>query len=187
MTDILRLARPDDAPAIAAIYAPIVRDTAISFEVDPPSAEQMRSRIEKTLEMFPWLVAERDGAVAGYAYASRHRDRLAYQWSVDVACYVHADARRGGVGKRLYTALMRILPQQGLHRAYAGIALPNAASVALHESVGFVHLATYREVGFKHGGWHDVGWWEASLGAAAAHPEPPRALALLGPRVLDDL
>jgi phosphinothricin acetyltransferase len=188
VSDTLRLARPDDAEAVSAIYAPIVRDTAISFEVDPPSAGEMRARIAKTLDMFPWLIAERDGAVAGYAYASRHRDRLAYQWSVDVTCYVHANARRRGVGKRLYTALMRILARQGLHRAYAGITLPNPASVALHESMGFAHLATYREVGFKLGRWHDVGWWEASLGAAAAaDPVPPRALALLRPRVLDDL
>jgi L-amino acid N-acyltransferase YncA len=183
----LRLATGGDAEEIAAIYAPIVRDTIISFEVEPPDAEEVRRRIAYTMETFPWLVCERDGRVAGYAYASRHRDRLAYQWSVDVTCYVHPDARHSGIGKALYRALLRILAKQGFHSAFAGIALPNAASAALHESVGFERIATYREVGYKLGAWHDCGWWQARLGEPPANPPPPRPLHALGLGILDDL
>jgi L-amino acid N-acyltransferase YncA len=183
----LRFATTDDAGEIAAIYAPIVRDTIISFEVDPPDAAEVRRRIAYTLEMFPWLVCERDGRVAGYAYASKHRDRLAYQWSVDVSCYVHPDERRRGIGQALYRALLAILKKQGFHSAFAGIALPNAASAALHESVGFERIATYREVGYKLGAWHDCGWWQARLGDPPANPPAPRALRELGLGVLDEL
>lgn len=183
----LRLATVADAGEIAAIYAPIVRDTIISFEVDPPGAQEIARRIAYTLESFPWLVCEREGRVAGYAYASRHRDRLAYQWSADVSCYVHPDHRKHGIGKSLYQALLKIVARQGFHGAFAGITLPNAASIALHESVGFEHIGTYREVGYKLGAWRDVGWWQARLGEAPANPQPPRALPLLGPGILDDL
>lgn len=183
----LRFATAADAGEIAAIYAPIVRDTIISFEVEVPDAQEIGRRIAYTLETFPWLVCEREGRVAGYAYASRHRDRLAYQWSVDVSCYVRADERRRGIGKALYRALLRILRKQGFHSAFAGIALPNDASAALHESVGFERIATYREVGYKLGAWHDCGWWQARLGDPPAKPAPPRPLPLLGAGVLDDL
>src|SRR3954471_19214391 len=139
----LRLARADDAAQILAIYAPVVRDTAISFEVEPPTLEAMRGRIVGTLATHPWLVVEDAGRVLGYAYASAHRERKAYQWSVDVSCYVHEAARKRGVGKRLYLALLQILRRQGFHGAFAGIALPNAASVALHEAVGFKRIGIY--------------------------------------------
>jgi len=167
-----------DAPAIAAIYAPIVRDTCISFELEPPSVEEMRLRIESTLARLPWLVAEDlHGAVSGYAYASRHRERPAYQWSVDTSAYVRHDVRHTGVGKALYGALLEKLAAQGYFQAFAGIALPNAASVALHESVGFQHLGTYRDVGFKNGTWHDVGWWQRRLRPASLPAAPPEARA----------
>jgi phosphinothricin acetyltransferase len=182
----LRLVTPADAGEIAAIYAPIVRDTFISFEVDPPDAAEMRRRIDKALPEFPWLVCERDGHVAGYAYASRHRDRLAYQWSVDVSCYVHPEARGRGIGRALYVALLRILRSQGFQSAYAGIALPNPGSVALHESVGFRRVATYTNVGYKQGRWLDTGWWEAALGDPLPGPAAPRPLTSLGPGILDD-
>jgi L-amino acid N-acyltransferase YncA len=184
---ILRLARCDDAAAMLAIYAPIVRETIISFELEPPSEPEMRERIEATLKMFPWLVEERDGRLAGYAYASAHRERKAYQWSVDVTCYVHQDFRGRGIGKRLYRALLSLLARQGFHAAFAGIALPNAASIALHESVGFRTIATYREVGYKAGGWRDTAWLQCTLGPALPDPPSPRPLASLGPRMLDDL
>ncbi len=179
MTDsisAIRLARPGDARGVHAIYAPIVRDTAISFELDAPSEEEMRGRIVDTLATHPWLVWEEAGRVAGYAYASRHRERLAYQWSVDVSCYVHADFRRRGIGARLYRALLELLRAQGYFNAYAGIALPNAASVALHESVGFRPVGVYRGVGYKREAWHDVGWWHCRLAPLAADPPAPRAL-----------
>jgi L-amino acid N-acyltransferase YncA len=169
----VRMATGVDAPAIAAIYAPVVHDTCISFELEPPSVEEMRSRIESTLERLPWLVAEdRLGAISGYAYASKHRERPAYQWSVDTSAYVRQDARGTGVGKALYQALLENLAALGYFQAFAGIALPNEASVALHESVGFQHLGTYRDVGFKHGAWHDVGWWQPRLRSAAVPSDP---------------
>ena len=182
----IRMARPEDAEGITAIYAPIVRDTPISFELDPPDTDEMRSRIVKTLAMFPWLVMEIDGRVAGYAYATRHRDRLAYQWSIDVSCYVHADHRGQGIGSSLYRALIRILRRQGFQTAYAGVALPNDASVALHKSVGFVPVGIYRETGYKLGAWRDTIWLQCRVGDAVAEPEEPTPLPELGPGVLDE-
>ena len=167
----LRLATPDDAEAVAAIYAPVVRDTTVSFELEPPSAAEMRARIAATPATLPWLVSlDAAGAVDGYAYAGRHRERAAYQWSVDVTVYVRADARGQGVGRRLYAALFAELVGRGYVQAFAGIALPNAASVGLHEAMGFEAIGVYRSVGFKHGAWRDVGWWQrppaGSAGAA---------------------
>lgn len=175
----IRLATTADAAAIHAIYAPIVRSTAISFELEPPVVEEMRGRIAKTLHFWPWLVCERQGAVLGYAYASRHRERAAYQWSVDVSVYVAADQRGRGIGRALYTALFAILRAQGYRNACAGIALPNAASVALHEAMGMRPVGVYRHVGYKLGAWHDVGWWQGELQPppATAEPPTPRTLA----------
>src|SRR4051812_9716549 len=183
----LRLAREEDAESFLEIYAPIVRETPISFETEPPSAAEMRTRIADVLKFFPWLVEEDENGVVGYAYASRHRDRAAYQWSADVSCYVHSRSRRSGVGKRLYTALLAILSRQGFHAAFAGIALPNAASEALHGSVGFERIGVYREVGFKAGAWRDTGWYQRTLGPSEPDPQPPRALEALGPGILDQL
>ena len=160
----IRVAAPADADAIAAIYAPIVASTPISFELEPPTAGEMRQRIVATLERLPWLVSvDAAGAVEGYVYASRHKERAAYQWSVDVTAYVREDARGQGVGKRLYGRLFDELVALGYYQAFAGITLPNAASVALHESVGFHPIGVYRNVGFKCGAWRDVGWWQRPL------------------------
>jgi len=173
----IRIATPDDAAAVTASYAPVVAQTPISFEVDPPTMEEMAVRIDRTLDQFPWLVhLDASGALAGYVYASRHRDRAAYQWSVDVSAYVRADARGQGLGKRLYTALLDELARLGYCQAFAGITLPNAASVALHERVGFGALGVYRRVGHKLGRWHDVGWWQRPL-QDIDQPPPPRAFA----------
>jgi L-amino acid N-acyltransferase YncA len=174
LTMTLRVATPDDADAIAAIYAPIVASTPISFELVPPSADEMRQRIVATLERLPWLVSlDASGAVDGYVHAGRHKERPAYQWSVDVTAYVREDARGRGVGKRLYGRLFEELVALGYFQAFAGIALPNAASVALHESVGFQPLGVYRNVGFKFGAWRDVGWWQRPL-RPLDEPSPPR-------------
>jgi phosphinothricin acetyltransferase len=181
----IRLARPDDAAGIDAIYAPIVRETIISFEMVPPAAHEIGERIAETLEVFPWLVSEQAGRMLGYAYAGRHRERTAYQWSVDVSCYVHPDARRRGVGRSLYEALKRVLRAQGFCNAFAGIALPNAASVALHESVGFVPIGVYRNAGFKLGAWRDCGWWQCELGELPATPASPVPLPRLSAAVLE--
>lgn len=163
MTTILRAATVSDAAAIQAIYAPIVETTAISFEEDVPSVEEMARRLETYSQTHPYLVAERDGEILGYAYGSKHRDRSAYRLSVDVTAYVAASARGQGLGKRLYQALLPDLATRGYHAAFAAITQPNAASVALHESVGFTKVGIYREVGFKFGRWHDVGWWQRVL------------------------
>ncbi len=171
--DSIRPAEADDAGGVAAIYAPIVRNTPISFELDPPDADEMKRRIERTAARTPWLVCTTGTALVGYAYATGHRERAAYRWSVDVSAYVHEAARGRGVGAGLYEALLGILRVQGFHRAYAGITLPNAASVGLHESVGFRPVGVYRAVGFKCGTWHDVGWWERALAEASDSPAEP--------------
>lgn len=168
----IRLASGDDAAAVRDIYAPLVTDTAVSFELAVPSVEEMRRRIESTLPTLPWLVCSIDGEVAGYAYAGRHRERAAYRWSVEVSAYVAEPWRRRGVARGLYTALLEILSVQGFHTACAGVALPNPASVALHESLGFAPIGVYREIGFKFGKWHDVGWWQRRLGDHVVGPPP---------------
>jgi phosphinothricin acetyltransferase len=159
----IRLATESDAARIAAIYRPIVETTTISFETDAPKDDEMRRRIADTLPRYPWLVYELDDAVVGYAYASKHRLRAAYQWSVDTSVYVEPQMHRQGVGRALYQSLFAILAAQGFFNAFAGIALPNPPSVALHEAVGFRPVGVYRNVGHKLGTWHDVGWWQLVL------------------------
>ena len=176
----IRTAHPDDAPAILAIYAPIVEHTAISFELSAPDEPEMRRRIQATLPRLPWLVGEdAQGAVNGYVYASPFRERAAYQWAVEVTAYVRADCRGQGVGRRLYERLFVLLQELGYHQAVAGITLPNEASVGLHEALGFVPVARYPAVGYKHGAWRDVGYWQKALqrvDAATGAPPEPRPL-----------
>lgn len=173
----IRLATPDDSPAILAIYSPIVTDTVISFEAVPPTLDALRGRVEATLAAgFPWLVCTIDEAVAGYVYAGTYRKRAAYQWSVEVTAYVHSDYRRRGVGKGLYSALFDLLRLQGYYMAYAGITLPNDASVGLHEALGFTPIGVYHDAGYKHDQWWDVGWWEMALRDRPPHPEAPRSI-----------
>ncbi|MFL5376141.1 MAG: GNAT family N-acetyltransferase, partial [Myxococcales bacterium] len=155
---------------------PIVLDTAISFETVPPGPAEMERRIAAALEIAPWLVYEEQGKVGGYAYGSRHRERAAYQWSVDVSVYVDGAFRRRGIGSALYKALFPLLRLQGFFAAHAGITLPNAGSVGLHESLGFVRVGVYRSVGYKLGAWHDVGWWQLSLRDRVPEPPPPRPM-----------
>jgi L-amino acid N-acyltransferase YncA len=169
---MIRPVRPDDAEAIAGIYAPIVERTTISFEEVAPSVGETRARIEQIARIWPWLVFDDGGGALGYVYASQHRTRAAYRWSVDVSAYVREDARGRGLARSLYEALFRVLTAQGYHRAYAGIALPNDASVGLHRAVGFTPVGIYREVGYKFGLWHDVSWWERPLGSTAVPREP---------------
>ncbi|MFI4981373.1 MAG: arsinothricin resistance N-acetyltransferase ArsN1 family B [Nevskiales bacterium] len=175
----IREAQARDATMIAAIYAPYVRDTTVSFEVEPPAPEEMGRRLAAIGARYPWLVAEQGGRVIGYAYAGEHRSRAAYRWDVDVAVYLAADAHRRGVGRRLYLALFEVLRRLGHVNAYAGIALPNDASVGLHETLGFVPVGIYRQVGYKHGGWHDVGWWALALQAPPSNPAEPMPFPML--------
>lgn len=160
---VIRWASINDAPAIQSIYAPIVAATAISFEEVPPSIEETAARIENTLQSFPYLVAETGGQVIGFAYASQHRARAAYRWSAEVTAYVAEHARGHGVGRALYGALLPKLSEAGFHAAFAGVALPNPASIALHKSMGFEFVGTFREIGYKFGRWHDVAWWQLLL------------------------
>ena len=177
MTWKLRMATLNDAAGIAEIYEPIVRSTPISFEIEVPGEQEIRRRIERTMTTYPWLVCEYRDRIAGYAYASRHAERAAYQWSVDTSIYVHSDFRRRRVGQGLYKSLFRILAAQGYYNAYAGITLPNPASVRLHESVGFRPIGVYQEVGYKMGAWHDVGYWELALQSKTPVPRPLLTLA----------
>ncbi len=173
----IRLAKAADAEGMLAIYAPIVRETTISFELEAPTVAEMMARIESTSARFPWLVCEADEAIAGYAYASRHRERAAYQWSVDVSVYVAAEWRGKRVGHGLYEALLAVLEDLGYYTAMAGIALPNPASVRLHELMGFRPIGIYHNVGYKLGAWRDVGWWERPLREYKDNPEPPRKMS----------
>jgi phosphinothricin acetyltransferase len=161
-----------DAAACAAIYAPHVSDAATSFEEEVPDAEEFARRIEDVTATHPWLVAEGGGGVVGYVYACPHRARPAYRWSVDVAVYIAAAARRRGHGRRLYEELFARLRRQGFRMACAGITLPNDASVGLHESLGFTPIGVYREIGWKQGAWRDVGWWELELSPPPTGPPP---------------
>lgn len=162
---LIRDASPDDAAAVAAIYRPIVERTATSFELDAPDEAEMRSRMNAITRPYPWLVAIDDGKrITGYSYASPHRARPAYASSVDVSVYVDEAARQHGIGRALYTELFTRLAHAGtFHRAFAGIALPNDASLAFHQRFGFEPVGIYREAGYKFGRWIDVSWWQRGV------------------------
>ena len=180
-----RVAGVDDAAAIAAIYAPYVRDTIISFETEAPDAAEIAERIRRIGTHYPWLAAVSGGQIVGYAYACENRSRLAYRWSVDVAVYLHPSAQRRGIGSGLYRRLFALLRLQGFVNAFAGITLPNAASVGLHEAMGFTLIGVYRRVGHKLGAWHDVGWWQLALQEPPATPAEPIAFAALDAPSID--
>jgi L-amino acid N-acyltransferase YncA len=172
----LRAATQGDAAAIAEIYAPFVSASAVSFETESPGAEAMRARMESGGPLYPWIVGEgEDGALLGYAYAARFRDRPAYRFTVETSVYLRPGAGGRGLGRRLYEPLLAILGAQGFTQAIAAITLPNAASVRLHEKLGFAAAGVYRQVGWKLGAWHDVGLWQRALATAANPPEEPRA------------
>ena len=169
-----------DGGACAAIYAPHV-EGATTFEEHAPGAGAFAERIAEGARTHPWLVLERDGRVAGFAYAGPHRARAAYRWAAEVSVYVAPDARRSGAGRALYAALFGLLRRQGLRVALAGIALPNPASVALHEALGFQPVGTFPAIGWKAGAWRDVGWWQLPLDPQddadpPAPPGPPQRL-----------
>jgi len=174
-TQTLRHADPEgDAAACAAIYAPYVDDSAVSFEEVAPDAAQMAVRIAAVTLTHPWLVLERAGQVTAFAYAAQHRTRAAYRWAAEVGIYVGPAHQRRGDGRRLYEALFELLRRQNLRSACAGITLPNDPSVGLHRALGFEPVGIQREIGFKLGAWHDVSWWQLALvpGAHGAPGEP---------------
>ncbi len=173
MTASIRIVHLDDAEVIQHIYEPYVTQTIISFETLAPSVEEIGHRIAKKSVTYPWLVYEHDGHVVGYAYGDQHSTRLAYQWSVDISVYVHEQWHRHGVGRALYTSLLALLRLQGFYNVYAGIALPNAKSVGVHEAMGMTLVGIYQQVGYKFGAWHDVGWWQMMLQPRILKPAPP--------------
>jgi phosphinothricin acetyltransferase len=176
MAYTIRFAAETDATQLLEIYAPIVTATAISFEEEPPTRPEMAGRIRGTLEQYPWLVCEEAGHVLGYAYAAGYRSRSAYRWAVEVTVYVRPEAQQRGVASALYTSLLGILRLQGFINALAGIALPNDASVALHEQFGFKPVGVLQDVGFKLTRWHDVEWWALHLQEASDPPDVPKPL-----------
>src|SRR3984893_219756 len=179
MTARIRVAGVQDAQAIADVYAPAVTSRATSFELTPPDATEMRRRIVTVLAQYPWLVCETSETVVGYVYATTHRERAAYRWSVDVAAYVGADTQRRGIARALYTALFEILALQGYRNAYAGITLPNPASVQMHKAMGFEQVGVYHNVGYKMDKWHDVAWFERPLADHVLEPSEPVAFSKL--------
>jgi phosphinothricin acetyltransferase len=180
MTPIVRLADPDaDAAAVAAIYRPAVEDGLASFEETAPDAAEMADRIRQALEGTPWLVAELDGSVVGYAYAGPHHARPGYRWSVNVSVYVREGFTGRGIGRLLYDELFELLRRQGYVNAYAGITQPNPASVALHEAMGMRRMAVYERVGWKHGTWHDVAWYALRLSEPSEPPAEPIPIGVL--------
>lgn len=172
---IVRLATAADAAAIAAIYRPYVTDTVVSFETEPPDETVMRGRIEAGDDLYPWLVAcGEGGGVLGYASAGAFRTRPAYRFTVETSIYLARAAVGHGLGRRLYQALIDTLVAQGFAQAIGAITLPNPASVALHERLGFTPVGTYRDVGWKFGSWHSVGLWQRSLAPLDDGPRDPR-------------
>lgn len=159
----IRPATEADAQSLLAIYRPFVESSVISFETVAPGVDEFSARIRKALQGWQWLVAEKDGQCIGYAYGSSHRERAAYRWSAEVSAYVRPEQHRKGIGRSLYLKLFDDLIQIGFCNAYAGVTLPNEASVALHRSVGFEFVGTFRSVGRKFGKWHDVAWFQRRL------------------------
>ena len=180
MALLIRLASEGDSAAIAALYAPFVEDSRISFEESAPDTSEMARRIRgEDPGLHPWLVAEEDGRVLGFATSSPFRSRRAYRWAVETGLYLAPDAQGRGLGSALLTRLLAILEAQGFVTAIGAIALPNPASVALHEKLGFAHAGTYRGTGFKLGEWIDVGLWQKQLAARTSSPAEPRPFAAL--------
>ena len=183
----LRLAKQSDAEEILTIYAPYIESTSFTFETETPLVEAFAERINTYLIHWPWLVCEMDGKIAGYAYATRHRERTAYQWCVESSIYIHDNFQRTGIARALYTALFEILKIQGFRNVYAVINLPNDKSVAFHESQGFSYFATYEKVGYKLGNWKNVGWWKLSINDYGDEPAAPLKLADLNNNFLTDI
>lgn len=169
---MIRIAVEADAAACHAIYAPIVETSAITFETDLPGEEGMRGRIRARLANHPWLVWEENGEVLGYAYAGRFRERAAYDWIAETSVYVHEKARRRGIARRLYGALLGVMRLQGINQAVGVITLPGETSVAMHESMGFAPAGVWPKAGYKLGRWWDVGVWSLFISDPAKHPQP---------------
>lgn len=177
----VRAAWGEDAAAIAAIYAPYVLSGTQTFETELPDADAIGDRMTAAGDLYPWLVATSvDGAVLGYAYAGKFRERAAYRHVVETTIYVDASAARRGIGRRLYETLLATLRAQGFTQAIGLIALPNAGSVGLHEALGFRHVGTNAAVGYKNGRWIDVGLWQLELNRSTIPPVEPKKVRYKG-------
>lgn len=161
--EMIRLAKEQDASDILSIYAPYVEHTAFTFEYEVPTLQEFSSRIVNTLKVLPWIVYEIDGSVVGYAYASEHRKRAAYQWSVDLSVYIKQEFHGRRIAKILYECLIDILKLQGYYNTYAGVSIPNPKSEHFHESFGFRPIGIYHKVGYKFDKWHDTKWYELTI------------------------
>lgn len=181
----LRMAEQADLGPMLAIYAHAVRTSAVSFEFEPPTRAEFADRFATVSAIFPWLAAEKDGQLLGYAYAEHPFSRTAYQWTADYALYIHQDARRCGVGKALTTALSALLAAQGFQKLYGVIVASNIPSIALAASLGFVEEARMTRVGCKMGQWHDVVWMGKNIASLPDTPEPPRPVSALLPELVD--
>lgn len=170
MSLVIRPVTPEDGEAIATIYRPYVTDSVITFELDPPDADEFRRRIAAVLPTYPWLVAERDGVLLGYAYGSSYRTRAAYRWVAETGIYCAEAARGRGVGRPLYEALLDELTRRGFVAAMGVMTAGNPASTALHEKLGFRDMGTQPGIGYKHGGWHDVVFWQKDLAPRSDAP-----------------
>lgn len=167
----IRIACPEDAPELVRIYAPYVENTAITFEYTVPSGDEFENRIRHTLEKYPYLVAEEDGCLMGYAYVSPFKSRAAYDWSVETSIYIRQDCKRRGIGQALYNALEEILRRQHICNLCACISYPNPDSIAFHEAFGYHTVAHFHASGYKHGSWYDMVWMEKLL---CPHEIPPK-------------
>ncbi len=175
----IRFVKISDTEQVLNIYKPYIERTSTSFEYKIPSKDEFSQRINKVISFYPWLVYEEDNEILGYAYASKHREREAYQWSADVSVYLKEEAKRKGIASQLYTQLFSLLKKQGICNLYAGISLPNEASTGLHEKMGFNKIAEFHNVGYKLGKWWNVGYWELRLNDVTDNPTPPIASSLI--------
>lgn len=170
---IIRAVAIADAKAVLNIYQPYIETTAITFETSVPSLADFTGRIKSNTEKYPWLVAEAEGAIIGYAYASKHRDREAYQWCVESSVYVLEAYHNKGIAKELYSKLFGILQQHGYVNVYAGVTLPNPKSYSFHTKMGFEPIGVYKNIGYKLGKWHDVAWLVKTINEHTIDPSAP--------------
>lgn len=167
----LRLAAAEDAEAILNIYKTYIENTRVTFEIEVPTIEEFRERMERITDRFPWIVCEIDGRIVGYAYGSKHGERAAYRWSADLSVYIRENYHRYGVGTALYTVLLELLRKQGYYTVYAGVATPNPKSEAFHTDFGFRNLGEFKNAGYKLGRWCGVSWYELVLSEYVSEPE----------------
>ena len=176
ISKIIRLATEDDCVSLLEVYEEFISNTAVTFEVEVPSVSEFGKRITKVLEKHPWLVCEINREIVGYAYASKHRERAAYQWSVDVTVYINPKYHRMHIATALYTTLIGLLKEQGYYSAYAGVALPNIKSEGFHEYFGFKSVEVFHNVGYKFDEWRDVKWFELTILEHTKNPTVPKTI-----------